>query len=106
MAPTPCGFRRQAATFQKSPHPQAQKPELRCCEGSRLLWVLPVEATKTPPVPVKEAWHPSNDEQRDLLTCAWMDLSDEMQELKAQLGCDEAFIADMLRAMADTVEQG
>ena len=60
----------------------------------------------TPPVPVKEAWHPSNDEQRDLYTCAWMDLSDEMQELKAQLGCDEAFIADMLRAMADSVERG
>ena len=55
---------------------------------------------------MKEEWHPSNDEQRDLLTCAWMDLSAEMQELKAQLGCDEAFIADMLRAMANTVEQG
>ena len=37
---------------------------------------------------------------------AWSDIHDELAELKARLGCDEAFIADMLRTMADSVERG
>jgi len=60
----------------------------------------------TPPVPVKKAWHPSTQEHQDLMQWAWSDIHDELAELKARLGCDEAFIADMLRTMADSVERG
>ena len=102
---TPTAKRFASATWRRLGWNATAPPSEHTAAPSAWRGLLPMKMT-TPPVPVKEAWHPSTQEHRDLIQWAWSDIHDELKELKARLGCDEAFIADMLRGMADGVGQG